>query len=52
MRAAELRHLQALADARIRRYGLLDADTEWDTRSAMQSERHGRGGYAEVKHDA
>ncbi len=42
----ELHHLQALADARIRRYGLLDAETEWDTSVAMQSERHGRGGYA------
>ncbi len=46
--AAELRHLQALADARIRRYGLLDAATEWDTQSAMQSMRHGRGGYVAV----
>jgi len=44
--AVELRHLQALADVRIRRYGLLDADTQWDTESAMQSERDGRGGYA------
>ncbi len=44
--AVELRHLQALADARIRRYGLLETDTQWDTESAMQSARHGRGGYA------
>ncbi len=43
--AMELRHLQALADTRIRRYGLLDAHTQWDTAHAMQSERHGRGGY-------
>ena len=43
--AVELRHLQAIADARIHRYGLLDADTQWTTRSAMQSQRHGRGGY-------
>lgn len=43
--AVELRHLQALADARIRRYNLLEADTQWDTRQAMQSERNGRGGY-------
>ena len=42
----ELRHLQALADAQIRHYSLLDADTQWTTESAMQSERHGRGGYA------
>ncbi|MCF6325045.1 MAG: thiamine pyrophosphate-dependent enzyme [Gammaproteobacteria bacterium] len=41
----ELRHLQALADARIRRYDLLNVDTQWDTETAMQSERHGRGGY-------
>ena len=44
----EVRHLQALADAHIRRYGLLEADTEWDTRRAMHSARHGRGGYAQV----
>jgi len=44
--AVELRHLQALADAHIHHYGLLDADTQWDTERAMQSERHGRGGYA------
>ncbi|HHJ81283.1 MAG TPA: pyruvate ferredoxin oxidoreductase [Candidatus Tenderia electrophaga] len=47
--AVERRHLQALADARVRRYGLLDADTQWTTVSAMQSERHGRGGYAVTK---
>ncbi len=44
--AVELRHLQAIADARVRRYGLLDADTQWTTESAMHSERCGRGGYA------
>jgi pyruvate ferredoxin oxidoreductase beta subunit len=44
--AEEIRHLQALADANIRRYGLLDADTEWDTDKASQAQRHGRGGYA------
>lgn len=44
--AVELRHLQALADARIRRYNLLDADTQWDTESALRCARHGRGGYA------
>ncbi len=43
--AVELRHLQALADARIRRYGLLDTDTQWNTELALQSQRHGRGGY-------
>ncbi|NOZ53786.1 MAG: pyruvate ferredoxin oxidoreductase [Gammaproteobacteria bacterium] len=42
----EIRHLQALADARIQRYGLLDAETEWTTASAAQTERHGRGGYS------
>jgi len=42
----EIRHLQALADTRIRRYGLLDAETTWDTHSAMHGARHGRGGYA------
>lgn len=45
MGEVELRHLQALADARIRRYGLLDADTQWNTETAMQTARHGRGGY-------
>jgi len=44
--ALELRHLQALADTRVHRYGLLDADTKWNTETAMQSERYGRGGYA------
>lgn len=44
--AEEIRHLQALADANIRRYGLLDANTEWDTDRASQTQRHGRGGYA------
>lgn len=43
--AAEMRHVQALADANVRRYGLLDADTEWDTDRALQVHRHGRGGY-------
>lgn len=43
--AVELRHLQALADARIRRYGLLEAETEWDTERSSQVSRHGRGGY-------
>ena len=54
--AVELRHLQAIADARVRRYGLLDADTQWTTETAMQSQRNGRGGYApsmaEVKDEA
>ncbi|MEC9363537.1 MAG: thiamine pyrophosphate-dependent enzyme [Pseudomonadota bacterium] len=44
--AAELRHLQALADANIRRYGLLDATTAWDTGEAGRAQRGGRGGYA------
>ncbi len=44
--AEETRHLQALADANIRRYGLLAADTDWDTDRALQVQRHGRGGYA------
>ena len=44
----EIRHLQALADARIQRYGLLDADTEWTTDSAAAVQRHGRGGYADT----
>ncbi len=47
--AVELRHLQALADARIRRYGLLDADTQWDTDIALHGERQGRGGYSEER---
>ncbi|HEC28527.1 MAG TPA: pyruvate ferredoxin oxidoreductase [Gammaproteobacteria bacterium] len=46
--AVEIRHLQALADARIRRYGLLEADTEWTTDTANQVQRRGRGGYARV----
>lgn len=41
----EIRHLQALADTNIRRYGLLDTDIEWDTDKASQVQRHGRGGY-------
>jgi len=49
--AVELRHLQALADARIRRYDLLDADTQWDTDIAMHCEREGRGGYAEDRNN-
>jgi len=47
--AVEIRHLQALADARIRRYGLLEADTEWTTDTATQVQRHGRGGYCSAK---
>lgn len=43
---AEIRHLQALADARIQRYGLLDATTDWNTDTASQVQRHGRGGYS------
>jgi len=43
--ALELRHLQALADARIRRYNLLEADTQWNTETALRCARHGRGGY-------
>lgn len=50
--AAEIRHLQALADARVRRYRLLQADTEWDTGSAAQVRRHGRGGYSVAKQEA
>ncbi len=42
----EVRHLQALADARVQRYGLLDAETEWTTASAAQTQRYGRGGYS------
>lgn len=41
-----VRHLQALADENIRRYGLVAAPGEWDTREAAQVERGGRGGYA------
>jgi len=47
--AVEIRHLQALADARIRRYGLLEADTDWDTEHASQVKRHGRGGYVSAQ---
>lgn len=43
--AVEIRHLQTLADTRIRRYGLLEADTEWDTARVNQVQRLGRGGY-------
>lgn len=41
-----LRHLQALADDNVRRYGLEDEATDWDTREAGRVERGGRGGYA------
>lgn len=44
--AEEIRHLQALADANIRRYGLLDTPTTWDTDEAGRAQRGGRGGYA------
>lgn len=44
--AAEIRHLQALADTNILRYGLLEAATEWTTDRAAEVARHGRGGYA------
>lgn len=44
--AEEIRHLQALADARIRHYGLLGASTDWDTASAAAVQHRGRGGYA------
>lgn len=47
--AAEVRHIQALADAHIRRYRLFDADTEWTTDTANEVQRHGRGGYAAVE---
>ncbi len=50
--AAEIRHLQALADARIRRYELLQAETEWDTVRASQVQRHGRGGYRNTGQEA
>ena len=43
--AEEVRHLQALADANIRRYGLRDAPTTWDTDEAGRVQRGGRGGY-------
>ena len=43
--AEEVRHLQALADANIRRYGLRDAPTTWDTDEASRVQRGGRGGY-------
>jgi len=43
--AVEIRHLQAIADARIRHYGLLNVETEWNTDSALHVKRNGRGGY-------
>ena len=43
--AEEIRHLQALADANIRRYGLRDTPTTWDTQEAGRVQRGGRGGY-------
>jgi len=44
--AAEIRHLQALADTNILRYGLLEAATDWTTDRAAEVARHDRGGYA------
>ncbi len=43
----EIRHIQALADTRIRRYGLLNTDISWTTETASTIKRHGRGEYAE-----
>jgi len=44
----QIRHIQALADTRIRRYGLLDADTNWTSASASIVQRGGRGTYLPV----
>ena len=44
--AFHLRHLQALADENVRRYGLVEGPTEWDTDEAARVQRGGRGGYA------
>lgn len=43
--AVHLRHLQGLADANVRRYGLLETTTAWDTDEAARVEWGGRGGY-------
>jgi len=47
--------LEIEAGASIRRYALLDADTQWDTDcdadTAMHCERQGRGGYAEDRNN-
>lgn len=43
--AVHLRHLQGLADANVRGYGLLDTTTAWDTDEAARVEWGGRGGY-------
>lgn len=44
--AEEIRHLQALADANIRRYGLRESPADWDSHEAGCVQRGGRGGYA------
>jgi len=41
----EIRHLQALADARIHRYGLLQDESEWDSEQVPQVSRHGHNSY-------
>lgn len=43
---AEIRHIQALADRRIQRYDLLNANSTWTTTNATIVKRHGRGTYA------
>jgi len=44
----EVHHLQALVDSQVRRYGLINTDTQWTTETARQVQRFGRGGYAEA----
>jgi len=41
----EIRHLQALADARIHRYGLLQGESGWDSEQVLQVDRHGHNSY-------
>jgi len=41
----EIRHLQALADARVRRYDLKNGDSKWDTECVLQVKRHGDNNY-------
>lgn len=51
----EIRHLQTLADARIRRYNLQQRETDWDTERVPQVKRHGHNSYpktSELDHEA
>jgi len=41
----DIRHLQALADARIRRYGLQQDESEWDSEQVPQVSRHASNDY-------